>query len=88
MPLLGTPIDLLNMPTGCPFAPRCDRAMKVCLTGMAKEVWVGRDHLSACWMNIKEGAEQGVIQTDENGKIIAIDLEGTLGVAAEGGDAQ
>ena len=88
VPILGTPIDLLNMPAGCPFAPRCDRAMKVCLTGMAEEFRVGRDHLSACWMNIKEGAEQGVIQTDENGKIIAIDLEGTLGVAAEGGDAQ
>ena len=88
VPILGTPIDLLNMPKGCPFAPRCDRAMKVCLTGKAKEVPVGAHHLSACWMNVKEGAEKGVIQTDENGEIIAIDLEGTLGVASEGGDAK
>lgn len=30
-PITGTPIDLLNMPAGCPFAPRCDAAMKICL---------------------------------------------------------
>ena len=30
-PITGTPIDLLNMPAGCPFAPRCDNAMKICL---------------------------------------------------------
>jgi oligopeptide transport system ATP-binding protein len=31
-PISGTPIDLLNMPKGCPFAPRCDNAMKICLS--------------------------------------------------------
>ena len=30
-PITGTPIDLLNMPKGCPFAPRCENAMKICL---------------------------------------------------------
>ena len=29
-PITGTPIDLLNMPKGCPFAPRCDDAMRIC----------------------------------------------------------
>ena len=28
-PITGTPIDLLNMPQGCAFAPRCDAAMKI-----------------------------------------------------------
>ena len=88
VPITGTPIDLLNMPAGCPFAPRCDNAMKVCLTGRAKEVRVGRDHLSACWMNVKEGTERGVICTDEDGQITAIDLEGSLDETAEGGNAQ
>ncbi len=88
VPITGTPIDLLNMPAGCPFAPRCDNAMKVCLTGRAKEVRVGRDHLSACWMNVKEGSERGVIRTDEEGQITAIDLEGNMDVTAEGGSAQ
>ena len=55
VPISGTPIDLLKMPPGCPFAPRCDRAMKICLQEKPKEYWVGRDHLSACWMNVKDG---------------------------------
>ncbi len=55
VPITGTPIDLLHMPPGCPFAPRCDRAMKICLQQKPKEYWVGHDHLSACWMNVKDG---------------------------------
>ena len=55
IPITGTPIDLLHMPPGCPFAPRCDRAMKICLQEKPKEYWVGHDHLSACWMNVREG---------------------------------
>ncbi len=57
-PITGTPIDLLNMPKGCPFAPRCDQAMKICLTRRAEEMWVGEDHISSCWMNVKELAER------------------------------
>ena len=30
IPIAGTPIDMLNMPAGCAFAPRCGQAMKVC----------------------------------------------------------
>ena len=56
VPITGTPIDLLHMPPGCPFAPRCERAMKICLQEKPREYWVGRDHLSACWMNVKNGA--------------------------------
>ena len=92
VPITGTPIDLLNMPRGCAFAPRCERAMKVCLTGRAKEVPVGRDHLCACWMNVKEGVEKNAIRTDEQGEITGIDLEGTLdeflAADAKGGDAK
>ena len=55
VPISGTPIDLLHMPPGCPFAPRCDRAMEICLKEKAKEYWVGHDQLSACWQNIKDG---------------------------------
>ena len=57
-PITGTPIDLLNMPKGCPFAPRCDQAMKICLTRRAEEMWVGEDHISSCWMNVRELAER------------------------------
>ena len=76
VPIEGTPIDLLRMPPGCPFAPRCERAMKMCLEGRATEVWVGNDHLAACWMVFKEGMERDVIQYNEDGSIKIIDLDG------------
>ena len=56
-PITGTPIDLLNMPAGCPFAPRCDAAMKVCLCQKAEEMLINEDHAAACWMNVKAGVE-------------------------------
>lgn len=56
IPISGTPIDLLNMPTGCAFAPRCERAMKICLKEHPQEYWVSDEHLSACWMNVTDGS--------------------------------
>ena len=32
VPIEGTPVDLLNPPAGCPFAPRCKNCMKICLS--------------------------------------------------------
>ncbi len=57
-PISGTPIDLLNMPAGCPFAPRCDRAMKICLRERAERMQINDWHQAACWMNVKEMMEQ------------------------------
>ena len=53
-PISGTPIDLLNMPEGCPFAPRCDAAMKICLRERCERMQINEDHAAACWMNVKE----------------------------------
>ena len=58
-PILGTPIDLLNMPTGCPFAPRCDAAMKICLRERCKRMQINDMHQAACWLNVKEALERG-----------------------------
>ncbi len=52
-PIAGTPIDLLNMPKGCPFAPRCDAAMKICIREKANAVDINENHRAACWMNVK-----------------------------------
>ena len=61
-PITGTPIDLLNMPTGCPFAPRCDAAMKVCLKQRAERMVINDFHYAACWMNVKDGMENGTLE--------------------------
>ena len=66
-PISGTPIDLLNMPAGCPFAPRCDAAMKVCLGKCAQPMDINDDHRATCWMNVKKGIEDGSIELEKGG---------------------
>ena len=71
-PITGTPIDLLNMPAGCPFAPRCDNAMKICINHRADRMIINEDHAAACWMNVKKAVESGELKLDE----LATDEEG------------
>ena len=53
VPIGGTPINLLQMPKGCAFCPRCDAAMKICLTEKPQEIKMSDTHYASCWMNIK-----------------------------------
>ena len=64
-PIGGTPVDLLNMPDGCPFAPRCDKAMKVCLKYRAKEMLINDCHIARCWQNVRTAVEDGTMTLDE-----------------------
>ena len=68
IPIEGTPVDMLNPPEGCPFAPRCEHCMKICLKQMPPYVEIGEDHRSACWLRVQErkkgeklGAEGGAL---------------------------
>ena len=63
-PITGTPIDLLNMPAGCPFAPRCDAAMKICLRERCQRMQINDMHQAACWMNVKPALESGELSLD------------------------
>ena len=66
-PITGTPIDLLNMPKGCPFAPRCNNAMKICIREKAERMQINDDHAASCWMNVKKGVESGEIELEVKG---------------------
>lgn len=57
VPIEGTPIDLLNTPAGCPFAPRCKNCMKICLREMPEYTYITDEHYSSCWMLQKEEFE-------------------------------
>lgn len=46
----GTPPDLIDPPVGCPFAPRCDRAMKICHLRQPENTQIGQSHRCACWL--------------------------------------
>jgi peptide/nickel transport system ATP-binding protein len=54
----GSPPSLANLPSGCPFHPRCPHVMDVCTQQMPGFVQVDPAHKVACWL-IGEG---------ENGK--------------------
>ena len=57
-PISGTPIDLLSMPRGCAFAPRCNNAMKICLKVPPNKIAINKNHQATCWMNVKSDVEK------------------------------
>ena len=59
VPIEGTPVDLLNPPAGCPFAPRCKSCMKVCLREMPPRTELSDTHYTYCWLRQKEEFEKG-----------------------------
>ena len=54
VPISGTPINMLNLPAGCAFCPRCDSAMKICLSEIPEELWINENHKAACWLNVRD----------------------------------
>jgi oligopeptide/dipeptide ABC transporter ATP-binding protein len=66
-PIHGQPPSLINLPSGCPFHPRCPYVMDRCRTEVPDLGPVGGDasHLSACWlphdMAAREARRQEVI---------------------------
>ena len=61
----GTPVDMLNPPAGCPFAPRCGKCMKICLSRMPEYTYYTDEHYSACWLRQKEEFEQEKLENVE-----------------------
>lgn len=58
VPIEGQPVDLLNPPKGCPFAPRCASCMKICLDRMPPKTELSDTHYSHCWLLQKERFEE------------------------------
>ena len=65
-PISGTPIDLLNMPKGCPFAPRCESAMKICISQKAEMIDINENHSVSCWNCIKNMIDFSMISQENN----------------------
>jgi peptide/nickel transport system ATP-binding protein len=55
----GSPPSLANLPSGCPFHPRCPHVMDVCKEEMPGFTKLDTNHKVACWL-VGEG---------ENGKV-------------------
>jgi len=57
-PIPGTPVDLLHLPAGCPYAARCPNCMRVCLEWLPDETRHSETHASRCWMHTKAEVRQ------------------------------
>jgi len=47
----GQPPDLVALPPGCAFAPRCPHAVERCRREAPAETVVGPEHATRCWLN-------------------------------------
>ena len=47
-PIAGNPPSLVNLPSGCPFAPRCPYAVDVCHEKVPGHITTETGHYSAC----------------------------------------
>ena len=45
----GAPPDMIRLPSGCPFRPRCDYRTEQCSVARPELVDVEPDHAAACW---------------------------------------
>ncbi|MDP5275541.1 ABC transporter ATP-binding protein [Chengkuizengella axinellae] len=46
----GTPPQLIDPPKGCPFAERCEFAMKACIEEFPEETTLSSSHKVSCWL--------------------------------------
>jgi peptide/nickel transport system ATP-binding protein len=56
-PIKGAPPDLLAIPPGCPFHPRCPHVQRRCVEEVPPLLAVGADRFSAChfWEEVQRG---------------------------------
>jgi len=54
----GLPPDLLGLPPGCPFTPRCAYVVERCQQENPRLVPLGPDHEVACWVDVTTGRER------------------------------
>ena len=51
IPIEGHPPALVTRPVGCSFAPRCNKAMKICTQASPSTSQITPTHLSTCWIH-------------------------------------
>jgi peptide/nickel transport system ATP-binding protein len=70
-PIIGTPPSLVNLPPGCPFAPRCPMAEDLCREVEPPLAAVDGDHAAACHFSDRL---EGAVATDLF-KVTTVDVE-------------
>ena len=58
IPIEGQPPSLIDLPPGCPFAPRCPFAMEICVQEDPPDYVVGPDHTAKCYLHSEYADEE------------------------------
>lgn len=62
--IAGAPPNLVDLPAGCPFHPRCERGMDICTKAFPPETDFGEDggapRSVCCWLHVPRDAEHAL----------------------------
>jgi oligopeptide transport system ATP-binding protein len=61
IPIIGSPPDLLALPQGCPFIPRCPFSIEKCAVENPPLEEVDPGHEVACWVDVTEAVMHEVM---------------------------
>ncbi len=62
IPIRGLPPNLIDLPPGCPFVPRCPYATERCTLENPTLSEAVPDHQIACWVDVREAVPHEVIE--------------------------
>lgn len=65
VPIDGTPPDLFAPPKGCPFAARCEFAMKVCYDRQPQDYQLTEEHMCACWLQHEMAPKADIMKREK-----------------------
>jgi len=64
-PIQGNPVDVFALPSGCSFAPRCEKCMEICLKRYPAERQVDPSHYVACFASAVQAVKAGKMSKEE-----------------------
>ena len=77
IPIEGQPPSLIDLPPGCPFAPRCPFVMDVCVQADPPDFNVGSGHTAKCYLYSDKATEKDR-QAAEKAGLAASTRSGTV----------
>lgn len=63
VPIEGNPPDMLHVKSGCPFAPRCNYRMNICVKEEPPQMQLNEGHETSCWLIVRDHAMQNTVES-------------------------
>ncbi len=74
IPIGGLPPDLVDVPPGCPFAPRCNFAVDESLKERPELRLVAPNHTVACWVDVRTAKPHEAIAEQEEAVAVSAEV--------------